>query len=193
MQSPNFRALCDWRGKNGWVFADKARSRYIVIVVAQPQAQAICHNCSNWTGTRFACLCFQNLIRQTMAGRIMAINKPISLRPRTVFSVLLGLCLAVESSKIPVPLAKQHKTGEGKNWGSVPQNAIVCFCLCRPKAVNGWWGQLNYTVARDALCFFFFRLLHLQIAARLQKEKRSGLGVTRGEIVPVSPCQVLRH
>lgn len=102
-------------GENRWVFADKARSRYIVIVVAQPQAQAICHNCSNWTGTRFACLCFQNLIRQTMAGRIMAINKPISLRPRTVFSVLLALCLAVESSKIPVPLAKQHKTGEGKN------------------------------------------------------------------------------
>jgi len=35
----------------------------------------------------------------------------------------------------------------------------------------------------------FFSLLHLQIAARLQKEKKRGGGITRGEIVPVLPSQ----
>jgi len=41
----------------------------------------------------------------------------------------------------------------------------------------------------------FFSLLHLQIAARLQKEKKRGGGITRGEIVPVLPSQAkfLRH
>jgi len=105
----------------------------------------------------------------------MAINKPIPKRPRTVFSSGFwgsALWWKVSSSKFRLQNSKTEK----KSWGSVPQNAIVCFCLCKPKAVNGWWGQLNYTVARDALCFLYFfqftSFANCGTASKGEKERR---------------------